>query len=112
MAHCGELPVNRPRRFDVSTLIASCCHPLRRAIAPPPNSSPPSGRTATRRHLDSLRLHFLRNVFAVIANDSAEMVAAPIRTVFTQPTAEAVRAGLNTVANMLGRQFPQTGPCC
>nr|WP_251830501.1 IS256 family transposase [Streptomyces sp. ATCC 21386] len=53
------------------------------------------------------RVHFLRNVFAVIPKDSAEMVAATIRTVFAQHTAEAVRAQLDTVADMLGRQFPK-----
>ncbi|MCZ7456124.1 IS256 family transposase [Streptomyces sp. WMMC940] len=53
------------------------------------------------------RVHFLRNVFAVIPKDSAEMVAATIRTVFAQPDAAAVRAQLDTVADMLGRQFPK-----
>ncbi|MEW2050458.1 transposase, partial [Streptomyces sp. NPDC005476] len=53
------------------------------------------------------RVHFLRNVFAVIPKDAAEMgVAATIRTIFAQPTADAVRAQLETVADMLGRQFP------
>ncbi len=52
-------------------------------------------------------VHFLRNVFAVIPKDSAEMVAATIRTVFAQPDAAAVRAQLDTVADMLGRQFPK-----
>ncbi|MER6574042.1 IS256 family transposase [Streptomyces sp. NPDC001093] len=53
------------------------------------------------------RVHFLRNVFAVIPKDCAEMVAATIRTIFAQPTAAAVRAQLDTVADMLGRQFPK-----
>ncbi|MGY3205446.1 IS256 family transposase [Streptomyces sp. TE5632] len=53
------------------------------------------------------RVHFLRNVFAVIPKDAAEMVAATIRTIFAQPTAEAVRTQLDTVADMLGRQFPK-----
>ncbi|MFF4963371.1 IS256 family transposase [Streptomyces sp. NPDC001222] len=53
------------------------------------------------------RVHFLRNVFAVISKDAAEMVAATIRTIFAQSTAEAVRAQLETVADMLGRQFPK-----
>ena len=53
------------------------------------------------------RVHFLRNVFAVIPKDAAEMVAATIRTIFAQPAAEAVRAQLDTVADMLGRQFPK-----
>ncbi|WP_406425604.1 hypothetical protein [Streptomyces sp. NBC_00842] len=35
------------------------------------------------------------------------MVAATIRTVFIQPTAEAVYHHLNAVADMLGQQFPE-----
>ncbi|WP_196759021.1 transposase, partial [Mycobacterium avium] len=38
---------------------------------------------------------------------SAEMVAAAIRTVFAQPDAEHVREQLDTIAGMLGRQFPK-----
>ncbi|KMS76582.1 hypothetical protein ACM01_05260 [Streptomyces viridochromogenes] len=38
---------------------------------------------------------------------SAERVAATIRTIFAQTTAEAVRTRLNVVADRLGRQFPQ-----
>lgn len=53
------------------------------------------------------RVHFLRNVFTVIPKDAAEMVAATIRTIFAQTTAEAVRAHLETVADMLGQQFPK-----
>ena len=56
------------------------------------------------------RVHFLRNVFAVIPKDASEMVAATIRTIFAQPHAAAVRAQLDTVADMLGRQFPKSGP--
>jgi putative transposase len=53
------------------------------------------------------RVHFLRNVFGVISKDAGEMVAATIRTIFAQPTAEAVRAQVDTVADLLGQQFPQ-----
>lgn len=53
------------------------------------------------------RVHFLRNVFAVINKEAAEMVAATIRTIFAQPNAEAVRTQLETVADMLGTQFPK-----
>ncbi|MFE6553953.1 IS256 family transposase [Streptomyces sp. NPDC057746] len=53
------------------------------------------------------RVHFVRDVFSVIEKGSAEMVAATIRTIFAQTTAEAVRTQLNVVADMLGRQFPQ-----
>ncbi|MFC7900481.1 IS256 family transposase [Streptomyces griseoincarnatus] len=53
------------------------------------------------------RVHFVRNVFAVIPKGSAEMVAATIRTIFAQPTADTVRTQLDTVADMLGRQLPK-----
>ncbi|GHI02690.1 hypothetical protein Scel_10110 [Streptomyces cellostaticus] len=53
------------------------------------------------------RVHFVRDVFSVIEKGSGEMVAATIRTIFAQTTAEAVRTQLNVVADMLGRQFPQ-----
>ncbi|WP_377271624.1 IS256 family transposase [Peterkaempfera sp. SMS 1(5)a] len=53
------------------------------------------------------RVHFLRNTFAVIPKDAAEMVAATIRTIFAQPDQAAVRAQLDTVADMLGTQFPK-----
>ncbi|MER8104062.1 IS256 family transposase [Kitasatospora sp. NPDC094016] len=53
------------------------------------------------------RVHFLRNVFSVINKEAGEMVAATIRTIFAQPTAGAVRTQLDTVADMLGTQFPK-----
>ncbi|WP_234018146.1 MULTISPECIES: IS256 family transposase [unclassified Streptomyces] len=53
------------------------------------------------------RVHFVRNVFSVIPKGAAEMVAATIRTLFAQPTAETVRTHLDTVADMLGAQFPK-----
>ncbi len=53
------------------------------------------------------RVHFLRNLLAQIPKGSAEMVAAAIRTIFAQPDAEHVREQLDTIAGMLGRQFPK-----
>ncbi|MGW5731839.1 MULTISPECIES: IS256 family transposase [Streptomyces] len=53
------------------------------------------------------RVHFVRDVFSVIEKGSAEMVAATIRTIFAQTTADQVRSQLDVVADMLGRQFPQ-----
>jgi putative transposase len=53
------------------------------------------------------RVHFLRNVFGVIPKDAAEMVAATIRTIFAQTGQDAVRAQLETVADILGKQFPK-----
>ncbi|MFF2518403.1 transposase [Streptomyces sp. NPDC058086] len=72
----------------------------------PPTYSHPSQKTA-KHHVESLRLHFLRNVFSVIPKGSGEMVAATIRTIFIQPTAEAVHHQLDAVADMLGQQFPK-----
>ena len=43
----------------------------------------------------------------MIPKGAAEMVAATIRTLFAQPTAEGVRVHLDTVADMLGEQFPK-----
>jgi transposase-like protein len=53
------------------------------------------------------RVHFLRNVLAQVPKGSAEMVAAAIRTIFAQPGPVHVRDQLDTIAAMLGRQFPK-----
>ena len=52
------------------------------------------------------RVHFLRNALARVPKASAEMVAAAIRTIFAQPDADHVTEQLDTIASMLGRQFP------
>jgi putative transposase len=61
----------------------------------------------TKHHIESLRLHFLRNVLAQVPKGSAEMVAAAIRTIFAQPGPVHVAEQLDTIATMLGRQFPK-----
>jgi len=53
------------------------------------------------------RVHFMRNVLAAVARPNGPMVAALIRTIFAQPNAHAVRDQLDTVATMLGHQFPK-----
>ena len=53
------------------------------------------------------RVHFLRNLLAHVPKGSQEMVAAAVRTVFAQPDARSVRAQLDVIASMLGRQFPK-----
>lgn len=53
------------------------------------------------------RVHFLRNVSAVIPKDAGEMVAATIRTIFAQSSAQAVRTQLETVADMPATQSPK-----
>jgi putative transposase len=52
------------------------------------------------------RVHFMRNVLARVRKGDADMVAAAIRTIFAQPTAEAVRTQLRTVADKLTPTFP------
>jgi putative transposase len=49
----------------------------------------------------------MRNVLAAVPKANAEMVAALIRTIFAQPDAHAVREQFDTIAAMLGRQFPK-----
>ncbi len=53
------------------------------------------------------RVHFMRNVLAVVPKGNAEMVAAAIRTVFAQPDAAHVTEQFDTIAGMLGRQLPK-----
>ena len=53
------------------------------------------------------RVHFMRNVLAVVPKGNAEMVAAAIRTVFAQPDAEHVHEQLEAIATMLGKQLPK-----
>ena len=52
------------------------------------------------------RVHFMRNALARVGKAHAEMVAATIRTVFAQPTPDAVRGHVDVVADMLREQFP------
>jgi putative transposase len=52
------------------------------------------------------RVHFVRNALARVPKASAEMVAATIRTIFAQPTAELVREQVDTVADILAPKFP------
>ena len=53
------------------------------------------------------RVHFMRNVLAVVPKGNAEMVAAAIRTVFAQPDAGHVADQYDVIAGMLGRQLPR-----
>jgi len=53
------------------------------------------------------RVHWLRNLLTHVPKGHAEMVAAAIRTIFSQPTPAEVDAQFDTIAMMLGRQFPK-----
>ena len=53
------------------------------------------------------RVHFMRNVLAVVPKGNQEMVAAAIRTIFAQPDAEHVTEQFEVIATMLGKQVPK-----
>jgi putative transposase len=52
------------------------------------------------------RVHFMRNVLAKIPKANAEMVAAAIRTIFSQPDAAHVHAQFDEITAMLEAKFP------
>jgi transposase-like protein len=53
------------------------------------------------------RVHFIRNVLALVPKSAAEMVAATIRTVFAQPDAAGARESWRRVADSLRGRFPR-----
>jgi len=53
------------------------------------------------------RVHFLRNVLALVPRGAQEMVAATIRTVFVQPDAAAAREQWRKVADGFRARFPR-----
>jgi len=53
------------------------------------------------------RVHFMRNVLAVVPKGSQEMVASIIRTIFTQPDAEHIQKQFAEVTTMLARSHPK-----
>jgi putative transposase len=52
------------------------------------------------------RVHFMRNALAKVSKGHAEMVAAAVRTIFSQPTGPGVRGHVEVVAKTLEQQFP------
>ena len=52
------------------------------------------------------RVHFMRNALAKVSRGHAEMVAAAVRTIFSQPTGPGVRDHVEVVAATLEQQFP------
>ena len=53
------------------------------------------------------RVHFMRNVLAIVPKGNQEMVAAAIRTIFAQPDAEHVHEQFEVIAAMLGKNLPK-----
>jgi putative transposase len=56
------------------------------------------------------RVHFVRNLLGLVPKSHKDMVAAVFRTIFAQPTAEAVAATWDTVQDQLAANFPKIGP--
>jgi transposase-like protein len=56
------------------------------------------------------RVHFARNLLALVPKTHTDMVAAVFRTIFAQPTPQAVAATWDQVRDQLARSFPKIGP--
>ena len=56
------------------------------------------------------RVHFIRNLLAVVSKSHQHMAAALFRTIFAQPDAGAVGHAWDQVADQLAARFPKTGP--
>jgi len=53
------------------------------------------------------RVHFVRNLLALVPKSAAEMVAATVRTVFAQPDATGAREQWRAVADRFRTSFPR-----
>jgi transposase-like protein len=53
------------------------------------------------------RVHFLRNVLALVPKNAQAMVAATVRTIFAQPDRQAAQQQLAQVCTLLGERFPK-----
>jgi putative transposase len=56
------------------------------------------------------RVHFARNLLALIPKSHKDMVAALFRTIFAQPDRDAVFAAWEEVRDQLVKTFPKVGP--
>jgi putative transposase len=56
------------------------------------------------------RVHFIRNLLALVPKSHKDMVAAVFRTIFAQPDAATVAATWDTVRDQLAAAFPKIGP--
>jgi putative transposase len=53
------------------------------------------------------KVHLMRNILGSVPSASKDMVAATVRTIFAQPTADATRVQLHEVVRILQAQFPK-----
>jgi putative transposase len=56
------------------------------------------------------RVHFARNLLALVPKTHTDMVAAVFRTIFAQPDAKTVSETWDQVRDQLATRFPKTGP--
>ena len=56
------------------------------------------------------RVHFARNLLALVPKTHTDMVAAVFRTIFAQPDADTVAATWDEVRDQLTTRFPKIGP--
>ena len=56
------------------------------------------------------RVHFARNLLALVPKSHKDMVAAVFRTAFAQPDAAAASQAWDQVRDQLARSFPKIGP--
>ena len=56
------------------------------------------------------RVHFARNLLALVPKTHTDMVAAVFRTIFAQPDAATVAATWDQVRDQLAKSFPRVGP--
>jgi transposase-like protein len=56
------------------------------------------------------RVHFTRNLLALVPKSHTDMVAAVFRTIFAQPDAATVAATWDEVRDQLTKSFPKIGP--
>ena len=56
------------------------------------------------------RVHFARNLLALVPKTHTDMVAAVFRTIFAQPDAKTVAATWTEVRDQLAARFPKIGP--
>jgi putative transposase len=68
------------------------------------------GRVFQRVGHQRCRVHFARNLLALVPKSHKDMLAAVFRTVFAQPTAEAVAATRDSVRDQLAATFPKIEP--
>jgi len=67
------------------------------------------GRVFQRVGHQRCRVHFARNLLALVPKSHKDMVAAVFRTIFAQPNPEAASATWDTVRDQLAAGFPKIG---